>query len=35
HLFDNETREYYDLESLWADGKRVPLEELGLQPNVS
>lgn len=30
HLFDEETREYYDLESLWADGKRVPLSELGL-----
>jgi len=35
HLFDEETREYYDLESLWADGKRVPLEELGLTPNDS
>ncbi|TWU41731.1 ribosome silencing factor [Novipirellula artificiosorum] len=31
HLFDEETREYYDLESLWADGKRIPLEELGLK----
>lgn len=31
HLFDKETREYYDLESLWADGKRVPLEEFGLK----
>jgi ribosome-associated protein len=30
HLFDDETREYYDLESLWADGKPVPLSELGL-----
>jgi ribosome-associated protein len=30
HLFDEETREYYDLESLWADGKRVPLSDLGL-----
>lgn len=35
HLFDEETREYYDLESLWADGKRIPLEELGLMPNDS
>ena len=33
HLFDEETREYYDLESLWADGKRVPLSELGLTAN--
>ncbi|KAA1260064.1 Ribosomal silencing factor RsfS [Rubripirellula obstinata] len=31
HLFDEETREYYDLESLWADGKAVPLSELGLE----
>ena len=30
HLFDDETREYYDLESLWADGKKIPLEELGV-----
>ena len=30
HLFDDETREFYDLESLWADGKVVPLEELGI-----
>jgi ribosome-associated protein len=30
HLFDEETREYYDLESLWADGKRIPLSDLGL-----
>ncbi len=31
HLFDGETREFYDLESLWADGKPVPLEELGVK----
>ncbi len=30
HLFDEETREFYDLESLWADGKPIPLAELGL-----
>ncbi len=30
HLFDEETREFYDLESLWADGTRVPLSELGI-----
>ncbi len=30
HLFDEETREFYDLESLWADGEVVPLSELGL-----
>ena len=31
HLFDEETREYYDLESLWADGVAIPLSELGIQ----
>ncbi|MEZ6087457.1 MAG: ribosome silencing factor [Pirellulaceae bacterium] len=30
HLFDQETRQYYDLESLWADGKQLDLNELGL-----
>ncbi|MGV3485604.1 MAG: ribosome silencing factor [Planctomycetaceae bacterium] len=30
HLFDEETRSYYDLESLWADAKVIPLAELGL-----
>ncbi|MGB7345544.1 MAG: ribosome silencing factor [Pirellulaceae bacterium] len=30
HLFDEETREYYDLESLWADGTPIPLAELGI-----
>jgi len=26
HLFDAETREFYALEDLWVDAKRVPLE---------
>lgn len=26
HLFDEETRGYYDLEHLWAGAKRVPFE---------
>lgn len=30
HLFDEETREYYDLESLWADATPIPLSDLGL-----
>lgn len=33
HLFDEDTREYYDLESLWADGNSIPLQDLGLTPN--
>ncbi len=33
HLFDDETREFYDLESLWADGIVIPLESLGLKAN--
>ena len=32
HLFDDETRDYYDLGSLWADGEAIPLDELGLNP---
>ena len=31
HLFDDETREFYDLESLWADGVQIPLSELGVE----
>ena len=30
HLFDEESRQFYDLESLWADAKSVPLESLGI-----
>jgi ribosome-associated protein len=30
HLFDEDTREFYDLESLWADGEVVPLSDLGV-----
>jgi ribosome-associated protein len=28
HLFDEETRGYYDLERLWAGAKRVPFESV-------
>lgn len=28
HLFDEDTREYYDLESLWADGKQVDITSI-------
>ena len=28
HLFDEETRAYYDLESLWADGKVIDISEI-------
>jgi ribosome-associated protein len=27
HIFDRETREYYDLERFWIDAPRVPVEE--------
>ncbi|HBV62778.1 MAG TPA: ribosome silencing factor [Rhodopirellula sp.] len=30
HLFDDETRDYYDLESLWADGEAIALADVGL-----
>ncbi len=26
HMFDEETRKYYDLENLWSGAKRVPFE---------
>lgn len=28
HIFDRETREYYKLEKLWADGKEISIPEL-------
>ncbi len=28
HLFDEETREFYDLESLWADGKQIDIADI-------
>ncbi len=28
HLFDEETRKFYDLESLWADGQEVDISEI-------
>ena len=27
HIFEEDTRAYYELEKLWMDAKRVPLEE--------
>ena len=35
HLFDEETRLYYDLESLWGDAKVVSLSDLGLSNSDS
>jgi ribosome-associated protein len=29
HLFEPTTRDYYALEELWSEAKRVPLEEKG------
>lgn len=29
HVFDEETRQYYELEKLWLDAPRVPLEAAG------
>lgn len=31
HLFQEQTRDFYALERLWADAPRVPAEELGIQ----
>ncbi|MEL7338020.1 MAG: ribosome silencing factor, partial [Planctomycetota bacterium] len=30
HLFDEDTRHYYDLESLWADATPISLQTLGI-----
>ena len=30
HIFQDELRGYYDLDGLWVDAKRIPLNELGL-----
>lgn len=32
HVFDREARDYYDLERLWADGKKIPEEEWKILP---
>lgn len=32
HMFDDETRAYYDLEHLWAGAKRVPYESVLAAP---
>lgn len=32
HAFHGAARGYYDLEGLWADAPRVPLESLGVEP---
>jgi len=29
HVFDEETRAYYQLEKLWLDAPRVPVEDKG------
>jgi ribosome-associated protein len=34
HLFDAETRTYYDLENLWSGAKRLELAELGIAPQA-
>ena len=34
HLFDEETRKFYDLESLWADGKEVDISAIVAQASA-
>jgi len=34
HMFDPETREYYALEELWAQAKRVPFEPRGAEAST-
>jgi ribosome-associated protein len=35
HVFDGPMRGYYDLDALWIDAPRVPLNELGLDEDLS
>ncbi len=34
HLFDEETRQFYDLESLWGDGKPVDISDIVAQASA-
>jgi ribosome-associated protein len=34
HLFDEDTRQFYDLESLWGDGKPVDISEIVAQASA-
>ncbi|MGE0606746.1 MAG: ribosome silencing factor [Pirellulales bacterium] len=34
HLFDTETRDYYDLEQLWCAAKKVPFEAISPMPRM-
>ena len=31
HIFQPETREYYDLDGLWMEAPRLPLEDFGIE----
>lgn len=35
HMFDDETREYYDLEGLWAGSKPIPFEHAAAPTPIS
>jgi ribosome-associated protein len=35
HIFQPETREYYDLDGLWMEAPRLPLEDFGIEPSES
>lgn len=35
HLFDNDTRDFYSLESLWADAQAIDLSEIGIDSGPS
>ena len=33
HIFNEETRDYYTLDSLWMEAPVIPLEKFGIDPN--
>ena len=34
HIFDDQSRDYYTLDSLWMNAPLVPLESFGIDPSV-
>lgn len=35
HIFDEESRQHYDLDGMWADADRIALDTLGISPDAA